>query len=97
MVEFFLGRGVNVNATARTDRAGHTALMAAASQPNTAMVKLLLQHGADPNMATDTAGVGGRNGPLALKRSDRAHDRSHVWLAGIDPCVDQCSRHCQRQ
>jgi ankyrin repeat protein len=66
MVRFFIDQGVNVNAVNQTDLAGHTALMGAAAQNNTAAVKLLLEKGADVNLAaTDAAGV--KNGTLAFK------------------------------
>src|SRR4029077_7388540 len=63
---FFLDAGVNVNAVNQTDISGHTALMAASSQNNTAMARLLLEHGADVNMAATDAGAV-KNGPLAFK------------------------------
>lgn len=66
MVRYFLDQGLNVNSVNRTDSSGHTTLMAAAAQGNTEMVRLLLQRGADANMAsTDAATV--KNGQLAFK------------------------------
>jgi len=66
MVRYFLDQGINVNSVNRTDISGHTALMGASAQNNTAMVRLLLQKGADPNLAATDAGAV-KNGPLAFK------------------------------
>lgn len=65
LVRFFLDQGVKVNSVDKTDMSGHTALMAASAQNNIAMVRLLLQRGADPNMAATDAGTV-KNGTLAF-------------------------------
>jgi ankyrin repeat protein len=65
MVQYFLDQGLDVNSSYRTDKEGYTALMAASTQLNTSMVRLLLQKGADVNKATFNA-PSVKNGPLGL-------------------------------
>jgi ankyrin repeat protein len=64
-VQFFLDRGVDVNATFRSDKEGNTPLMLASAQLNVPMAAQFLKRGADPNAATKAPG-GGANGPSGL-------------------------------
>ena len=64
-VRFFVERGVDVNASFRSDKAGNSPLMLASAQLNAPMARFLLQKGADVNATTTDPGVG-RNGVVGM-------------------------------
>ena len=61
MAQFFVDRGVDVNAAFRSDKENNTALMVASTQHNAPIARLLLQKGAEVDAVTKQNGKG-RNG-----------------------------------
>ena len=108
LIEMLLEHGANPNArltAVQTQRAhtdgdpslgvGSTAFMRAAKAGDTAVMKLLLAHGADPNLVQKNgntalmlaAGLGYRDGNMAVPTRDRG--TTQEILAALQLCLDQ--------